>query len=46
MFNSKNVVNTKLSSHIFYNFMCNCCNATHYGQTQRRFLERASEHWV
>ena len=24
--------------------MCRCCNATYYGQTQRQFLVRASEH--
>ena len=24
--------------------MCNCCNATYYGQTQRHFFVRASEH--
>ena len=24
--------------------MCSCCNAIHYGQTQRHFFVRASEH--
>ena len=24
--------------------MCNCCNATYYGQTQRHFFVGASEH--
>ena len=24
--------------------MCSCCNATYYGQTQRQFFARASEH--
>ena len=24
--------------------MCSCCNATYYGQTQRHFFVRASEH--
>ena len=43
-FNFKDVVNTKLSSHIVYKFMCSCCNATYYGQTQRHFFVRASEH--
>ena len=42
LFNFKHV-NTKLSSHIVYKFMCSCCNAT-YGQTQRHFIVRASEH--
>ena len=43
-FNFKDVVNTKLSSHIVYKFMCSCSNATYYGQTQRHFFVRASEH--
>ena len=38
LFIFKDVVNTKLSSHIVYKFMCSCCNATFYGQTQRHFL--------
>ena len=38
LFNFKDVVNTKLSSHIVYKFMCSCCNATCYGQTQKKFL--------
>ena len=44
LFNFKDVVNTKSSSHIVYKFMCSCCNATYYGQTQRHFFARASEH--
>ena len=44
LFNFKDVVNTKLSSHIVYKFMCSCCNTTYYGQTQRHFFVRASEH--
>ena len=44
LFNFKDVVNTKLSSHIIYKFMYSCCNATYYGQTQRHFFVRASEH--
>ena len=44
LFNFKDVVNTKLSSHIVYKFICSCCNATCYGQIQRHFFVRASEH--
>ena len=44
LFNFKDVVNTKLSSHIVYKFMFSCCNATYYGQTQRHFFVEASEH--
>ena len=44
LLNFKDVVNTKLSSHIVYKFLCSCCNATYYGQTQRHVFARASEH--
>ena len=44
LFHFKDVVSTKLSSHIVYKFMRSCCNATYYGQTQRHFFVRASEH--
>ena len=42
LFHFKDVVNSMLSSHIVYKFMCSCCNAT-YGQTERHFFVRASE---
>ena len=38
LFHFKDVVNTKLNSHIVYKFMCSYCNATYYGQTQRHFF--------
>ena len=44
LFNFKDVVNNKLSSHNVYKFMCGCFNPTYYGQTQRHFFVRASEH--
>ena len=44
LFKFKDIVNSKLSSHIVYKFMCSCCNTTYYGQTQRHFFVRASEH--
>ena len=44
LFNFKDVVNRKLSSHIVYKLMCSCCNTTLYCQTQTYFLLRASEH--
>ena len=44
LLNFNDAVNTKLSSHIVYKFMCSCCNTTYYGQTQRHFFVRASEH--
>ena len=42
--NFKDAINTKLSSNIVYKFMCSCFNATYYGQAQRYFFVRASEH--
>ena len=44
LFNFKDAVNTKLSSHIVYKFMCSCCNANYYGQTERHFFVKASEY--
>ena len=55
MFNFKDVVTTKLSSHIVVmcsccnavvmsHIMCSCCNATYYDQTQIHFFVRAPEH--
>ena len=43
LFNFKDAVNIKLSSHIVYKFICSCCNATYYGRTQRHFFVRVSE---
>ena len=34
----------EISSHLVYNFKCSCCNATYYGQSERHFFLRASEH--
>ena len=34
----------EISSHLVYKFKCNCWNATYYGQSERHFLFRASEH--
>ena len=43
VFNFKDVVNTKLSSHFVYKFMCSYGNATYYDRTQKNFLVTASE---
>ena len=43
LLNFKDVVNTRLSSHIFYKFICSCCNANYHGQTQKRFLWELQE---
>ena len=42
MFKFKDVVNTKLSSHIVYKFMHSCCNAIYFGQAQRHVFVKAS----
>ena len=44
LFNFKDIANAKLSSHIVCKFVCSCCNAIYYDQTQRHFFVRASEH--
>ena len=44
LFNFKDIANTKLSTYIVCKFVCSCCNATYYDQTQRHFFVRASEH--
>ena len=46
LFNFRNVVNTKLSSHIVYKFMCSCCNGTYYGQIQGHVFVRTLSIWV
>ena len=38
------ITDSKLSSHLVYKFLCSCCNATYYGQTQRHIYVRACEH--
>ena len=44
LFNFKDIVNTNLSSHIVYKFICSFCNAAYYGQTQIHFFVRACKH--
>ena len=34
----------EISSNLVYKFKCSCCNATYYGQSERHFFFRASEH--
>ena len=42
VFDFKDVVNTKLNTHIVYKFMCSCCKAAYYDQTQIHFGELLS----
>ena len=37
------IADCKLSSHVVYKFLCKCCNATYYDQTQRHIFIRACE---
>ena len=44
VFNFKDVLNTMLSPHIVYKFMCPCCNTFYYGQTLRHYFVKTSGH--
>ena len=44
LLNFEDFVNTKVSSRTVYKFIGSYCNTTYYGQTQRYFFLRASEH--
>ena len=44
LFSFKNIIPKEISSHLVHKFMCSCCNATYYGESERHFFVRASEH--
>ena len=44
LFRFKDVISKEICSHIVYKFVCSCCNATYYGESERHFHIRASEH--
>ena len=44
LFRFKNIIPKEISSHLGYKFTCSCCNATYYGELERHFFVRASEH--
>ena len=44
LFRFKDVIPKDICSHIVYKFVCSCCNATYYGESERHFHIRASEH--
>ena len=44
LFRFKDIILKEISSHLVYKFMCSCCNATYYGESERHFFVRASEH--
>ena len=44
LFKFKESIPKYLRSHLIYKFLCSCCNATYYGETERHLFVRASEH--
>ena len=40
----KDIIPKEICSHLVYKVMCSCCNTTYYGQSERHFFLRASEH--
>ena len=40
----KDIIPKEIRSHLVYKFTCSCCNATYYGESERHFFVRASEH--
>ena len=44
LFRFKDIIPKETSLHLVYKFTCSCCNATYYGESERHFFVRASEH--
>ena len=44
LFCFKDIIPKEIRSHLVYKFTCSCCNATYYGESERHFFVRASEH--
>ena len=44
LFRFKDIIPKEISSHLVHKFTCSCCNATYYGESERHFFVRASEH--
>ena len=40
----KDIMPKEISSHLVYKFTCSCCNVSYYGESERQFFVRASEH--
>ena len=40
----KDIISKEISSHLVYKYTCSCCNTTYYGESERLFFVRASEH--
>ena len=44
LFKFKESIPKYLHSHLIYKFLCSCCNATYYGETERHHFAQALEH--
>ena len=44
LFRFKDIIPKEISSHHLHKFTCSCSNATYYGESERHFFFRASEH--
>ena len=44
LFCFKDIIPKEISSHLIHEFMCSCCYATYYGESDRHFFLRAYEH--
>ena len=44
LFRFKGIIPKEIISHLGYKFTCSCCNGTYYGESERHFFVRASEH--
>ena len=44
LFRFRDIIPKEISSHLVSKFTCSCCNATYYGESERHFFVRASEH--
>ena len=44
LFRFKDIIPKEISSHLVYKFTCSCCSITYYGESERHFFVRASEH--
>ena len=45
-FRFKDIIPKEISSNLEYKFLCSFCKATYYGESERYFFVRASEHLV
>ena len=44
LFRFKYIIPKEISFNLVYKFTCSCCNAAYYGESERHFFVRASEH--